>query len=139
MTRLGFSPNVTFPRILGIECVGVIAASVNAALPAGTTAAAIIGEMGREFDGGYAECALLPDELLIPVGSSLDWPVLGALPETYLTAWARCRPSGSPATGSRGRCWSVATVPRWAWPAFRRSFRADAMNRATGPGLPLYG
>ena len=25
MTRLGFSPNVTFPRILGIECVGVIA------------------------------------------------------------------------------------------------------------------
>ena len=54
MTRLGFSPNVTFPRILGIECVGVIAGSVNPALPAGTTVAAIMGEMGREFDGGYA-------------------------------------------------------------------------------------
>ena len=106
---------MTFPRILGIECVGVIAGSVNSALPSGIKVAAIMGEMGREFDGGYAEYALVPDELLIPVDSSLDWPVLGALPETYLTAWGRCRPSGSPATGSRGHCLSAAAVPRWAW------------------------
>jgi NADPH:quinone reductase-like Zn-dependent oxidoreductase len=99
MTRLGFSPNVTFPRILGIECVGVIAGSVNPALPAGTTVAAIMGEMGREFDGGYAEYALVPDELLIPVDTSLDWPVLGALPETYLTAWGAMQAFGIPGDG----------------------------------------
>lgn len=45
-----------------------------------------MGEMGREFDGGYAEYALLPNELLIPFESTLSWEVLGALPETYLTA-----------------------------------------------------
>jgi NADPH:quinone reductase-like Zn-dependent oxidoreductase len=45
-----------------------------------------MGEMGREFDGGYAEYALLPNSLLMPVTSTLPWDVLAALPETYLTA-----------------------------------------------------
>jgi len=58
-----------------------------------------MGEMGREFDGGYAEFALLPDELLIPVDTSLDWPVLAALPETYLTAWGAMRALGIPGDG----------------------------------------
>lgn len=99
MTRLGLSPSVTFPRILGIECVGVIAGSLNPALPAGTKVAAVMGEMGREFDGGYAEFALLPDELLIPVDTGLDWPVLAALPETYLTAWGALRALAIPGDG----------------------------------------
>jgi NADPH:quinone reductase-like Zn-dependent oxidoreductase len=99
MTRLGYSPNVTFPRILGIECVGVIAGSINSALPAGTRVAAVMGEMGREFDGGYAEYALLPDDLLIPVGTGLDWPVFAALPETYLTAWGAMQAFGIPQDG----------------------------------------
>ncbi|GLY34238.1 NADPH:quinone reductase [Amycolatopsis sp. NBRC 101858] len=83
-TRQGHSPDVRFPRVLGIECVGVVAES--AALPAGTTVAAVMGEMGREFDGGYAEYALLPDALLMPIETTLSWEVLAALPETYLTA-----------------------------------------------------
>jgi NADPH:quinone reductase-like Zn-dependent oxidoreductase len=85
-TRQGHSPNVTFPRVLGIECVGVVAASTDPLLPAGTTVAAVMGEMGREFDGGYAEYALLPNSLLMPVSTTLPWDVLAALPETYLTA-----------------------------------------------------
>jgi NADPH:quinone reductase-like Zn-dependent oxidoreductase len=85
-TRQGHSPNVTFPRVLGIECVGVVAASTDPSLPDGTTVAAVMGEMGREFDGGYAEYALVPNSLLMPVTTSLDWDVLAALPETYLTA-----------------------------------------------------
>ncbi|HEU5420993.1 MAG TPA: zinc-binding dehydrogenase [Streptosporangiaceae bacterium] len=85
-TRQGHSPNVTFPRVLGIECVGVVAASTDPLLPDGTTVAAVMGEMGREFDGGYAEYALLPNSLLIPVTTTLPWDVLAALPETYLTA-----------------------------------------------------
>jgi NADPH:quinone reductase-like Zn-dependent oxidoreductase len=138
MTRLGFSPNVTFPRILGIECVGVIADSVNPALPAGTTVAAVMGEMGREFDGGYAEYALLPDDLLIPVGTDLEWPVFGALPETYLTAWGAMQAFGIPGDGrprtllvrggsssvgmaalSLARDWNLATIATTRSPAKR--------------------
>jgi NADPH:quinone reductase-like Zn-dependent oxidoreductase len=83
MTRQGHSPNVRFPRVLGIECVGVIAES--ASLPVGAKVAAIMGEMGREFDGGYAEYALLPDSLLMQVTTDLDWQTFAAIPETYLT------------------------------------------------------
>jgi NADPH:quinone reductase-like Zn-dependent oxidoreductase len=85
-TRQGHSPDVTFPRVLGIECVGIVAASTDPAVPDGTTVAAVMGEMGREFDGGYAEYALLPNSLLMPVTTTLPWDVLAALPETYLTA-----------------------------------------------------
>jgi NADPH:quinone reductase-like Zn-dependent oxidoreductase len=86
-TRQGHSPAVRFPRVLGIECVGVVAASTDPALPEGTTVAAVMGEMGRAFDGGYAEYALLPNSLLMPVVTSLPWEVLAALPESYLTAY----------------------------------------------------
>jgi NADPH:quinone reductase-like Zn-dependent oxidoreductase len=85
-TRQGHSSSVTFPRVLGIECVGVVAASTDPALPEGTTVAAVMGEMGRQFDGGYAEYALLPNPLLMPVTTTLPWDVFAALPETYLTA-----------------------------------------------------
>ncbi len=85
-TREGHSPSVTFPRVLGIECVGVVAASTDPEVPDGTTVAAVMGGMGREFDGGYAEYALLPNSLLMPVTTTLAWDVLAALPETYLTA-----------------------------------------------------
>lgn len=86
-TRQGHSPNVTFPRVLGIECVGVLAATTDPALTVGQTVAAVMGEMGREFDGGYAEYTLLPNSLLLPVDTTLPWEVLAALPESYLTAY----------------------------------------------------
>src|SRR5438270_6314383 len=76
MTRQGHSPGVRFPRVLGIECVGVVTESRNPALAPGTTVAAVMGEMGREFDGGYAEYALLPDALLVPLTTDLPWEVL---------------------------------------------------------------
>ena len=66
-TRQGHSPNVRFPRVLGIECVGIVADSTDPRVPDGTTVAAVMGEMGREFDGGYAQYALLPNSLLMPV------------------------------------------------------------------------
>jgi NADPH:quinone reductase-like Zn-dependent oxidoreductase len=101
-TRQGHSPSVTFPRVLGIECVGVVAASTDAMLPDGTTIAAVMGEMGREFDGGYAEYALLPNSLLMPVTTTLPWDVLAALPETYLTAKGSLDALGV-VPGSQGR------------------------------------
>ena len=101
-TRQGHSPNVTFPRVLGIECTGIVAASTDPRLPVGTTVAAVMGEMGREFDGGYAEYALLPNSLLMPVTTTLPWEVLAALPETYLTAQGSLNALGV-APGAPGR------------------------------------
>jgi NADPH:quinone reductase-like Zn-dependent oxidoreductase len=101
-TRQGHSPNVTFPRVLGIECAGVVAASTDPMVPDGTTVAAVMGEMGREFDGGYAEYALLPNSLLMPVTTRLAWDVLAALPETYLTAQGSLDALGI-APGGQGR------------------------------------
>jgi NADPH:quinone reductase-like Zn-dependent oxidoreductase len=94
MTRQGHSPNVRFPRVLGIECVGVVADSLEPRLAPGTTVAAVMGEMGRDFDGGYAEYALLPDELLMPISTSLAWETLAALPESYLTAYGSLQALG---------------------------------------------
>ena len=101
-TRQGHSPGVRFPRVLGIECVGIVAGSTDPGLPEGTTVAAVMGEMGRAFDGGYAQYALLPNALLMPVTTTLPWEVLAALPETYLTAQGSLDALGI-APGSRGR------------------------------------
>jgi NADPH:quinone reductase-like Zn-dependent oxidoreductase len=46
-----------------------------------------MGGMGREFDGGYQEFALLPASQVLPVKTNLEWPIFAALPETFLTAW----------------------------------------------------
>jgi NADPH:quinone reductase-like Zn-dependent oxidoreductase len=87
-TREGQSPSVKFPRILGIECVGVIAVSTDPErLPEGRKVISIMGEMGRAFDGGYAEYALLPNDQIYPVDTDLPWEILAAVPETYYTAF----------------------------------------------------
>ena len=87
-TRDGQSPSVKFPRILGIECVGVIVGSTDPErLPEGRKVISIMGEMGRAFDGGYAEYALLPNDQIYPVDTDLPWEILAAVPETYYTAF----------------------------------------------------
>ncbi len=87
-TRKGESPTVKFPRILGIECVGEVADTTESdRLPVGQKVVSIMGGMGREFDGGYAEYALLPNEQIYPVNTKLSWPELAAIPETYFTAY----------------------------------------------------
>jgi NADPH:quinone reductase len=86
-TRQGHSPSVQFPRVLGIECVGVVDDAGGTDLPIGQTVAALMGEMGRAYDGGYAEYTLVPRDRVLPLRTDLTWDVLAALPETYLTAW----------------------------------------------------
>lgn len=84
-TRKGESPSVKFPRILGIECVGVIEESE--VYPKGQQIISIMGEMGRAFDGSYAEFALLPNEQIYTVETDLPIETLAAFPETYYTAY----------------------------------------------------
>lgn len=86
-TREGLSPSVKFPRILGIECVGVVAKSTSDDLKKGQKVISIMGEMGRDFDGSYAEYVLLPNEQIYPVETKLDWASLAAVPETFFTAY----------------------------------------------------
>ena len=90
-TREGKSPSVQFPRILGIECVGEVAQSSTPALAVGQKVVSIMGEMGRAFDGSYAEYVLLPNEQIYPVHTDLDWTTLAAIPETYYTAFGSLR------------------------------------------------
>ena len=86
-TREGLSPSVTFPRILGIECVGQVAKTTREDLEVDQKVVSIMGEMGRAFDGSYAEYVLLPNEQVYPVNTSLSWEELATVPETYYTAF----------------------------------------------------
>lgn len=86
-TRQGHSPSVVFPRILGIECVGVVETTTSPTLSVGQTVVSLMGEMGRAFDGSYAEYTLLPNAQVYPINTSLSWEDLAAVPETYYTAF----------------------------------------------------
>jgi len=84
-TRQGDSPNVTFPRVLGIECVGLVEEDPSGKYKKGQQVAAIMGGMGRDFDGGYAEYTLVPEKAVFPFQSGLPWKTLGAIPEMFQT------------------------------------------------------
>lgn len=84
-TRRGDSPGVEFPRVQGIECVGLIEDDPSGTYAKGQQVAAIMGGMGRFFDGGYAEYTLVPRAIIIPFESSLPWSTLGAIPEMFQT------------------------------------------------------
>jgi NADPH:quinone reductase-like Zn-dependent oxidoreductase len=86
-TRQGHSPNVPFPRVLGIEAVGEVVAAPDGGFETGDTVATAMGGMGRQFDGGYAEYTLVPEGQVLKLRSGLPWHVLGALPEMVQTAW----------------------------------------------------
>lgn len=84
-TRQGHSPGIMFPRIQGIECVGEVENDPSGTYHKGKKVAAIMGGMGREFDGGYAEYTLVPNTIVFPFESDLPWAVLGAIPEMFQT------------------------------------------------------
>lgn len=86
-TRLGLADGVTFPRVLGIEATGVVAAAPGGEFAIGQQVAAMMGGMGRSFDGGYAEYTCVPTAQVIPFRSDLDWATLGAVPEMLQTAY----------------------------------------------------
>lgn len=75
------------PIVPGIECVGEIVDPSDNGLAIGQRVVALMGGMGRSFWGSYAEYALLPRRIVFPIESDLDWATLGAVPETYFTAW----------------------------------------------------
>lgn len=85
--RLGLASNVTLPRVPGIEAVGVIDDADGTDLVVGQQVAALMGGMGRAFDGGYATYTVVPRQSVIPFESTLPWSIIGQVPETLQTAY----------------------------------------------------
>jgi len=75
------------PVIPGIECVGEISDPSDSHFKVGQKVVALMGGMGRSFDGSYAKYALLPVKQVFAIDSELPWNRLAAVPETYFTAW----------------------------------------------------
>ncbi len=84
--RRGVGDFGSFPRVPGIEAVGTVESAPGGEHEPGTQVAALMGGMGRTFDGGYAEHALVPATSVVPFTSALDWAVLGTVPEMLQTA-----------------------------------------------------
>ncbi|WP_205570037.1 MULTISPECIES: zinc-binding dehydrogenase [Actinomyces] len=83
----GLAEGMTFPRILGIEATGIVDLDPSGELAPGTQAAALMGGMGRQFDGGYAQYVVVPRSQLLTFRSDLPWEIIGAVPETLQTAY----------------------------------------------------
>jgi NADPH:quinone reductase-like Zn-dependent oxidoreductase len=86
-TRLGLASGVAFPRVLGIEATGVVAECPGGEYEVGQQVVAMVGGMGRTYDGGYAEYTCVPVSQVIAIQSDLEWSTLGAVPEMLQTAY----------------------------------------------------
>ncbi|WP_223622452.1 zinc-binding alcohol dehydrogenase family protein [Microbacterium sp. EST19A] len=84
--RRGAAYSGSFPRIPGIEATGVVMEAPGGEFAHGTQVMTMMGGMGREFDGGYAEYVVVPAAQVIPFRSELPWEQLGAVPEMLQTA-----------------------------------------------------
>lgn len=85
------SPDFSFPRVLGLECVGRVDDGSDSELEAGARVIALMGGMGRSFDGGYATHALVPRSQVFRAPEGVSSEELGAVPETYNTAYGVTR------------------------------------------------
>jgi len=73
--------------VSGIECVGVVQADPDGRFKPGQKVMALVGGMGRAFNGSYAEMTRVPAANVVAVDTALPWQALAALPESYATAW----------------------------------------------------
>ncbi|MFJ6725385.1 alcohol dehydrogenase catalytic domain-containing protein [Streptomyces sp. NPDC091281] len=89
ITREGKSDaEVTYPRVPGIEGVGVVdEADEDSGLRPGQQVATMMGGMGRSYDGAYAQYVTVPAGQVIAFETGLPWDVVGALPEMFQTAY----------------------------------------------------
>jgi NADPH2:quinone reductase len=74
-------------EISGIECVGVVKADADRRFLPGQKVLAIVGGMGRSFNGSYAKLVSVPSSNVAAIRTDLPWEDLAAIPESYATAW----------------------------------------------------
>ncbi|MBR1925904.1 MAG: zinc-binding dehydrogenase [Clostridia bacterium] len=75
------------PIVPGIECVGIIEQSLDDDFRIGDKVCALMGGMGRNFNGSYEEYALLPVKNVFHINSKMENKYLPAIPETFFTAY----------------------------------------------------
>jgi NADPH2:quinone reductase len=85
--RQGLAYSGEFPRIPGIEAAGVVEEAPGGEFAPGQQVVTMMGGMGRDFDGGYAEFVLVPVSQVIAFRSDLPWDIVGAVPEMLQTAY----------------------------------------------------
>jgi NADPH:quinone reductase-like Zn-dependent oxidoreductase len=73
--------------VLGIEAVGLVEEAPGNEFHKGDTVASVMGGMGRQFDGGYAEYTCVPARQVQAIKTNLAWETLGATPEMLQTSW----------------------------------------------------
>ncbi|KAF1816077.1 zinc-binding alcohol dehydrogenase [Eremomyces bilateralis CBS 781.70] len=77
--------------IIGIECVGTVAACPGSEFQLGTAVVSLMGGLGRTINGSYAEYTNASVATVVELGTvdslPLPWDQLAAIPETYATAW----------------------------------------------------
>lgn len=59
-TRLGLTQGITFPRVLGIEATGVVAAAPGGEFEEGQQVAAMMGGMGRPLTAAMPSSPVCP-------------------------------------------------------------------------------
>ena len=74
-------------KVSGIECVGMVKSDPDGRFASGQIVTALMGGMGRRFNGSYAQYTRVPAANVVPIESKLPWSDLAALPESYATAW----------------------------------------------------
>jgi NADPH:quinone reductase-like Zn-dependent oxidoreductase len=81
------APYIRLPRIPGIECAGEVANPSDSDFIKGQRVIALMGGLGRSFDGSYAEYTLVPSRNVFKVETNMGWDELAAIPESYYTAY----------------------------------------------------
>jgi len=74
--------------ITGLECAGIVEACPGGEFPVGAKAIGVMGGIGRNRPGGYAEFVNVPATNVVAVDTALPWEQLAALPEVYSTAYS---------------------------------------------------
>ena len=85
--RQGLAYSGDFPRVPGIEASGVVEEAPGGEFAHGQQVVTMMGGMGREFDGGYAEFVVVPASQVIAFHSDLPWEIIGGVPEMLQTAY----------------------------------------------------
>src|SRR5271155_1307737 len=73
--------------VSGIECVGIVSACPGGEFTVGAKVATMMGGLGRNINGSYAEYTCAQVSNVVQIETSLPWDQFAAIGETYVTAW----------------------------------------------------